>query len=197
MYEKIIDENLYEMLMKIYLVVYYIMGGVWVDYNFQLIILGCFVVGEVNFFDYGVNCLGVFVLMQGLVDGYFVFFYIVFDYFVVEICIGKIFIDSEEFVMVEVGVCSEMNKFFGNNGIKFVDQFYKELGYIMWNKVGMGCNEQGLKEVIWEIDVLCEDFYKNVFVFGLVDGMNFEFEKVMCVVDFMELGQLMVIDVLQ
>lgn len=49
--------------MMIYLVVYYIMGGVWVDYNLMIIILGCYCVGEVNFSDYGVNCLGVSVLM--------------------------------------------------------------------------------------------------------------------------------------
>lgn len=77
MYEKIIGENFYQMFMKIYLVVYYIMGGFWVDYNLEMNILGFFVMGEVNFLDYGVNCLGVFVFMQGLVDGYFVLFYII------------------------------------------------------------------------------------------------------------------------
>lgn len=83
-----------------------------------------------------------------------------------------------------------------NNGIKSVDYFYKCLGKIMWNKCGMFCNEKELKEVILEIKELCFVFWKEVKVFGFMDEMNFEFEKVMWVVDFFELGELFVKDVL-
>ena len=72
MYQKITDENPYETPMKIYPAVHYTMGGVWVDYNLQSTIPGCFVAGEANFSDHGANRLGASALMQGLADGYFV-----------------------------------------------------------------------------------------------------------------------------
>ena len=67
----------------------------------------------------------------------------------------------------------------------------------MWNKVGMGRNEQGLKEAIAEIDALRAEFYKEVYVPGSADELNPELEKALRVADFMELGQLMAMDALQ
>lgn len=93
-----------------------------------------------------------------------------------------------EFDEVEKVVKDQIVVFLNNKGIKLVDYFYKCLGYIMWNKVGMVCNEKGLMEVIEEIVVLRVEFYQDVFVLGEVNELNFELEKVFCVVDFMELG---------
>jgi succinate dehydrogenase / fumarate reductase flavoprotein subunit len=42
MYQQITNENPYETPMKIYPAVHYTMGGVWVDYNLQSTIPGCF-----------------------------------------------------------------------------------------------------------------------------------------------------------
>jgi succinate dehydrogenase / fumarate reductase, flavoprotein subunit len=67
----------------------------------------------------------------------------------------------------------------------------------MWNKVGMGRNEQGLKEAITEIDQIRKEFYADVFVPGSSDELNPELEKALRVADFMELGQLMAMDALQ
>ena len=72
MYEKITDENPYEMPMKIYPAVHYTMGGLWVDYNLMTDIPGCYAAGEANFSDHGANRLGASALMQGLADGYFI-----------------------------------------------------------------------------------------------------------------------------
>ena len=47
--KKIVDENPYELPMKIYPAVHYTMGGVWVDYNLMTSIPGCFAIGEANF----------------------------------------------------------------------------------------------------------------------------------------------------
>src|SRR5690606_14046221 len=77
MYEKIIDDNPYETPMMIYPAVHYTMGGIWVDYNLQSTIPGCYVLGEANFSDHGANRLGASALMQGLADGYFVIPYTV------------------------------------------------------------------------------------------------------------------------
>jgi succinate dehydrogenase / fumarate reductase flavoprotein subunit len=196
MYQKITDENPYETPMKIYPAVHYTMGGVWVDYNLQSTIEGCFVAGEANFSDHGANRLGASALMQGLADGYFVLPYTVSDYLANEIRTGKIATDSPEFDEAENTVKSSIEKFLSNKGTKSVDYFHKKLGLIMWNKVGMGRNEEGLKVAIEEIGALREEFYKHVFVPGSADELNPELEKALRVADLLELGQLMAVDAL-
>ena len=80
MYERITDENPYEVPMRIYPAVHYTMGGLWVDYNLMSTIPGLYVIGEANFSDHGANRLGASALMQGLADGYFVLPYTIGDY---------------------------------------------------------------------------------------------------------------------
>jgi succinate dehydrogenase / fumarate reductase flavoprotein subunit len=196
MYQKITDENPYETPMKIYPAVHYTMGGVWVDYNLQSTIEGCFVTGEANFSDHGANRLGASALMQGLADGYFVLPYTISDYLANEIRTGNIATDAPEFEAAEKEVKESIDRFLNNNGSKSVDHFHKRLGLIMWNKVGMARNEQGLKQAIEEIGLLREEFYKDVYVPGSSDEMNPELEKVMRVADLIELGQLMAVDAL-
>ena len=196
MYQKITDENPYETPMKIYPAVHYTMGGVWVDYNLQSSIEGCFVTGEANFSDHGANRLGASALMQGLADGYFVLPYTISDYLANEIRTGNIPTDAPEFEAAENEVKENIDRFLNNNGSKSVDHFHKRLGLIMWNKVGMARNAAGLNEAIEEIGLLREEFYKDVFVPGSSDEMNPELEKVMRVADLIELGQLMAVDAL-
>src|SRR6185295_9979361 len=66
MYQRITDENPYQVPMRIYPAVHYTMGGLWVDYNLMSSIPGLFVAGEANFSDHGANRLGASALMQGL-----------------------------------------------------------------------------------------------------------------------------------
>ena len=196
MYEKITDENPYETPMKIYPAVHYTMGGVWVDYNLQSTIPGCFVTGEANFSDHGANRLGASALMQGLADGYFVLPYTLSNYLADDIRTGTISTDAPEFETAEQEVKNRIQQFLNNKGTKSVDYFHKKLGLIMWNKVGMGRNEAGLKEAVDEINALREAFYADVFVPGDADEMNTELEKALRVADFIELGQLMAVDAL-
>jgi len=197
MYQKITDENPYETPMKIYPAVHYTMGGVWVDYNLMSTIPGCYVLGEANFSDHGANRLGASALMQGLADGYFVIPYTIADYLAADIRTGKIPTDSVEFDEAEKSVKERINFFVNNKGTKSVDHFHKKLGHIMWNKVGMARNVEGLREAIREIANLREEFYKDVFVPGTADELNPELEKAGRVADFLELGQLMAMDALQ
>jgi succinate dehydrogenase / fumarate reductase flavoprotein subunit len=197
MYQKITDENPYETPMKIYPAVHYTMGGVWVDYNLQSTIPGCFVTGEANFSDHGANRLGASALMQGLADGYFVLPYTISNYLADEIRTGKISTDSPEFNEAETRVKELINTFLANNGTKSVDYFHKKLGLIMWNKVGMGRNEKGLNEAIAELAELKAEFNKDVYVPGSADELNPQLEKALRVADLIELGQLMAMDALQ
>lgn len=196
MYEKIVDDNPYETPMKIYPAVHYTMGGVWVDYNLMTTIPGCYAAGEANFSDHGANRLGASALMQGLADGYFVLPYTIGDYLSGDIRTGAIPTDSPEFDEAEKNVKDRIDFFINNNGSKSVDYFHKKLGKIMWNKVGMARNEEGLRSAMKEIAELREEFWKDVRVPGSADSFNQELEKAGRVADFLELGELMALDAL-
>jgi succinate dehydrogenase / fumarate reductase flavoprotein subunit len=196
MYEKIVDENPYLTPMMIYPAVHYTMGGLWVDYNLMTTIEGCYAIGEANFSDHGANRLGASALMQGLADGYFVLPYTIGDYLAKDIRTGKISTDLPEFVEAENNVRAQLERFMNNNGTHTVDHFHKRLGKIMWDKVGMARNAQGLTEAIEEIAALREEFYRDVKVPGEMYGFNQELEKAMRVADFLELGELFAKDAL-
>ena len=196
MYYKITDEDPYTMPMKIYPAVHYTMGGVWVDYNLMSTIEGCYVAGEANFSDHGANRLGASALMQGLADGYFVLPYTIADYLADDIRTGEINTDSPEFAAAEQETADRMNRLVNIKGTKSVDHFHKQLGKIMWDKVGMARNEQGLKEAISEIQAVRAEFYQDVRIPGNVNEYNQELDKANRVADFLELGELMALDAL-
>ncbi|WP_108803279.1 fumarate reductase/succinate dehydrogenase flavoprotein subunit [Aquimarina sp. Aq107] len=196
MYEKIVDENPYKTPMMIYPAVHYTMGGLWVDYNLQTTVPGCYAAGEANFSDHGANRLGASALMQGLADGYFVLPYTIGDYLSHDIRTGKIPTDTPEFDQAEKDVKDRIEKLMAGSGEHSVDYYHKKLGKIMWNKCGMSRNEKGLKEAIDEIAALREDFWKNVKVPGDANSMNPELEKAGRVADFLELGELFAKDAL-
>ncbi|MEQ9583231.1 MAG: fumarate reductase/succinate dehydrogenase flavoprotein subunit, partial [Arenibacter sp.] len=177
MYEKIVDENPYKTPMKIYPAVHYTMGGLWVDYNLQTTIEGCYAAGEANFSDHGANRLGASALMQGLADGYFVLPYTIGDYLSKDIRTGKIPTDSPEFDSVEKEVRDRIAKLKAGKGTHSVDYYHKKLGKIMWNKCGMSRNAKELQEAIDEISDLRADFWENVNVPGSPDTKNQELEK--------------------
>ena len=194
MYEKIVAENPYKTPMMIYPATHYTMGGIWVDYNLMTTIPGCYAIGEANFSDHGANRLGASALMQGLADGYFVLPYTIGDYLAADIRTGKIPTDTPEFDEAERIVKERLAYFINNKGTHSVDYFHKKLGKVMWDKVGMARNAEGLKEAIKEIR---EDFWKNVKVPGELTGMNVELEKAGRVADFLELGELFAKDALE
>ncbi|MEW7289225.1 fumarate reductase/succinate dehydrogenase flavoprotein subunit [Aquimarina sp. 2304DJ70-9] len=196
MYEKIVDENPYKTPMMIYPAVHYTMGGLWVDYNLQTTIPGCYAAGEANFSDHGANRLGASALMQGLADGYFVLPYTIGDYLSNDIRTGKIPTDTPEFDEAEKHVKDRIEKLMGGSGQHSVDYYHKKLGKIMWNKCGMSRNEKDLKSAIDEIAELREDFWKNVKVPGNANSMNPELEKAGRVADFLELGEVFAKDAL-
>lgn len=195
MYAKIAGENPYKEPMRIYPAVHYTMGGVWVDYDLQSTVPGLFVLGEANFSDHGANRLGASALMQGLADGYFVIPYTLGDY-IAGNEIGKVDSSHEAFEKAEQESVERINKLLKSRGNKTVLDYHRELGKIMWDKVGMSRTEAGLKEAIEQIRALKEDFWKNVYVPGEQSTFNKYLEYACRVADFLELGELMAIDAL-
>lgn len=196
MYEKITGENPYVDPMRIYPAVHYTMGGLWVDYELMTTVPGLYSLGEANFSDHGANRLGASALMQGLADGYFVIPYTMGNYLADDIRTKAIPVDHPAFVEAEKAVSDRINRLMGIKGSRTVESFHKRLGKIMWDKCGMARNEQGLKEAIEEIRQLKQEFWSDVMIPGVIDGMNPELDKANRVADFIELGELMCIDAL-
>ncbi len=132
MYEKITDENPYEVPMKIYPAVHYTMGGLWVDYNLMSNIEGLFVIGEANFSDHGANRLGASALMQGLADGYFVIPYTIGGYFASN-KFDNLDTNHPAFVDSEKRSSEFFDKLLKIKGTKPADYFHKKLGQVMWD----------------------------------------------------------------
>lgn len=196
MYERITAENPYQVPMRIYPAVHYTMGGLWVDYNLMSTIPGLHVLGEANFSDHGANRLGASALMQGLADGYFIIPYTI-GHYLASNKFEKIDTNHDAFKEAKDATQKNIDQLFSIKGNKTVDDFHKALGHVMWEKVGMGRNEKGLKEALNEIPKIREEFYQNVKVSGEKNNMNPELEKAMRVADFLELGELMAQDALE
>ncbi len=195
MYERITGENPFEVPMRIYPAVHYVMGGLWVDYDLQSTIPGLFVTGEANFSDHGANRLGASALMQGLADGYFVLPHTIRDY-LADGPFEEITEDHPAVVEARESVKGRIDHFLSVNGTRSVDSYHRELGNIMWEYCGMERTETGLKKAIDLIRSLKDDFYRNVKVLGGAQTLNQSLEKAGRVADFFELGELMCIDAL-
>ena len=96
----------------------------------------------------------------------------------------------------EKKVKDTINKLLSIKGQKSVDDIHMALGHIMWDKCGMSRNAKGLRQAISDIRALKKEFWQNVYVPGTAEEFNPELEKAGRVADFLELGELMVIDAL-
>ncbi|HEX8202094.1 MAG TPA: fumarate reductase/succinate dehydrogenase flavoprotein subunit [Isosphaeraceae bacterium] len=196
MYERITDEDPYQVPMRIYPATHYTMGGLWVDYHLMSTIPGLFVLGEANFSDHGANRLGASALMQGLADGYFIIPYTLSNYFA-STKFAKVGTDHAAFRDAEAFVAERTRRLLGIGGRRTVDTFHRALGRIMWDYCGMARTEQGLKTALEKIPALREEFWRDVRVLGDGDNINQSLEKAGRVADFLELGELMCLDALE
>ncbi|WP_216699570.1 fumarate reductase/succinate dehydrogenase flavoprotein subunit [Arthrobacter sp. PAMC 25486] len=196
MYQKITDEDPYQVPMRIYPAVHYTMGGLWVDYDLASSIPGLFVIGEANFSDHGANRLGASALMQGLADGYFILPNTIGDYLAKTQPSGVVDESHPEVVATMEEVRERINTLLSINGERTVDSFHKELGAIVWEYCGMERNAEGLVHAVALIRALREEFWSNLKVTGSNEELNQSLERAGRVADFFGLAELMCIDAL-
>jgi succinate dehydrogenase / fumarate reductase flavoprotein subunit len=196
MYQNITGEDPLKQPMRIFPAVHYTMGGLWVDYELMTTVPGLYALGEANFSDHGANRLGASALMQGLADGYFVIPYTIGNYLSGEIFTKSIPTDHPAFAEAENNVRERINTLKNNGGKTPVDEFHKQLGKIMWEYCGMARNAEGLTKARQMIQTLKADFWNDARITGEINEFNPELDKAMRVADFLELGELMVVDAL-
>jgi len=196
LYEKITGESPYEQPMKIYPAGHYTMGGLWVDYNLMTTIPGLYAIGEANFSDHGANRLGASALMQGSGDGYFILPITINDYLADEIQTPKISTDLPEFHDAEQEARGRIEKLMNIKGKTSPLAFHKKLGRIMWDRAGMVRNNEGLKKGIEEVNLLEDEFYKDLNITGSTESMNQTLERALRVAASFEIARLIIYDAL-
>jgi succinate dehydrogenase / fumarate reductase flavoprotein subunit len=196
MYERITGEDPYSSPMRIYPASHYTMGGLWVDYNLQTSIPGCFAIGEANFSDHGANRLGASALMQGLADGYFVLPYTIGEHLAGQLGDDPVATNHDVFKAAEKEVEDQTKRFLSIGGTRSVDFFHRELGKIVWDYCGMSRNRNGLEKALAEIPALKKEFWDDVRVLGDDRTTNQSLERAGRVADFFELAETMCRDAL-
>lgn len=195
MYERITDENPYDVPMRIYPAAHYTMGGLWVDYNLMSNIPGLHVLGEANFSDHGANRLGASALMQGLADGYFVIPYTIGHYFATAKQ-PKVTTDHPEFRKAEAEAADRIKHLLRLKGKRTVASIHRELGKLMWDNAGMARSAESLKHALQVIPSLREEFWNNAIVVGENENLNIALERAGRVADFLEFAELLCHDAL-
>ena len=195
MYTKITDEDPYTVPMRIYPAIHYTMGGLWVDYNLMSTIPGLHVLGEANFSDHGANRLGASALMQGLADGYFVIPYTLANY-LGSTMFPPVTTEHDAFNQAEASVRAHIDRLLSVKGSKTPRQLHRELGAVLWDDVGMGRNEAGLRKALARIPQLRDEFWHNVSVPGPHSTLNKNLEYAGRVADYLEFAELLATDAL-
>ncbi|MCJ7616021.1 MAG: fumarate reductase/succinate dehydrogenase flavoprotein subunit, partial [Desulfobacterales bacterium] len=91
-------------------------------------------------------------------------------------------------------VNSRINKLLSIKGKRTVDDLHRELGRVLWDYCGMARNENGLLKAKKLVQQLREEFWENIIVPGSERDFNQSLEKAGRLADFLELGELMIID---
>jgi succinate dehydrogenase / fumarate reductase flavoprotein subunit len=196
MYQKITDDNPYEVPMRIFPAVHYTMGGLWVDYNLMSTIPGLHVLGEANFSDHGANRLGASALMQGLADGYFVIPYTLAHY-LASTSLPKVTAEHDAFVEAASNAQAQITRLLSVKGSKTPRELHRQLGRVLWDYVGMSRTAEGLKKALTEIPTLRDEFWQNVSVPGETSNMNKNLEYAGRVADYLEFAELLALDALE
>ncbi|MDW5594979.1 fumarate reductase/succinate dehydrogenase flavoprotein subunit [Conexibacter stalactiti] len=195
MYSRITAEDPYETPMMIYPAPHYAMGGLWVDYELQTTIPGCFAIGEANFSDHGANRLGASAMMQCLADGYFIAPHTVTNH----IARQSTKVDERHAAFDETldEVRGRIDRLMNVGGTTAPQVIHRELGNVMLDKCGMSRDAEGLTHAIERIHEIRDEFWNDVRVDGRPDQLNQSLELAGRVADFIELAEVMCMDALR
>ena len=135
--------------------------------------------------------------MQGLADGYFVAPSTVPGYLAGLLGETPLETDHQVFKDSLAETDGRVERLMSVKGKHSVDHYHRELGKVVWDKIGMSRNEKDLKSALTDIPEIREAFWSDVKVLGSADTFNPSLEKALRVADFMELAELKARDALE
>ena len=104
--------------------------------------------------------------------------------------------DHKAFAEASGDVAGRTKKLLAVKGKRTAQDFHRELGRILWDKVGMSRNAKGLKEAISRIPEVRAEFWRSVSVTATGEEFNSTLERAGRVADFLEFGELLAKDAL-
>ena len=153
-----------------------------------------FATGECNFSDHGANRLGASALYAGIGGWIFCTRHIQLVIFKRYLYPLQINTNQEAFEEAERNVREQLQKLLAIKGKQTVEDLHKKLvkscGNIWYVAMPLDWTARTM------IRELRDEFWRDVHVPGSIDEFNPELEKAMRVADFIELGELMVVDAL-
>lgn len=172
------------------------MGGLWVDFDQMSTIPGLFVGGEASNNYHGANRLGANSLLSASVDGWFVLPLSIPNYLAGFVGKKPLSTDSLEAKQAVHDVEERINRFCSIGGTHRPEWFHRKLGDILYAGCGVSRDEAGLLEALAAVRDLREEFWRDLKVVGGPERLNQELEKAGRVADFIELGEIMILDAL-
>ncbi|MDR3201572.1 MAG: fumarate reductase/succinate dehydrogenase flavoprotein subunit [Bifidobacteriaceae bacterium] len=196
MYQEQTGENPFETPMRIAPSVHFTMGGLWSDYDQMTSIPGLFVGGECGWGYHGANRLGANSLLSGCVDGWFTLPYSVPNYLAPLLGSERLPAGDPAVRDAIAGVEARLDRLVRNDGRHGPDHFAEKLGAILDRYASVSRDPETLAAAVGEIRALRDEFWRDVKVIGSGDRFNQELEAAGRVADYLELGELLVIDAL-
>jgi succinate dehydrogenase / fumarate reductase flavoprotein subunit len=134
--------------------------------------------------------------MQGLADGYFVAPATVPNYLAGG-SLPAVSADHDAFAEAESAVRAKIDRLIGVKGKRTPREIHRTLGKLLWDKVGMGRTDAGLKEALTQIPALRDEFWQTVSVPSSGAEMSQILEYAGRVADYLDLGELIALEALE
>ncbi|MCT1684783.1 fumarate reductase/succinate dehydrogenase flavoprotein subunit [Corynebacterium appendicis] len=198
MYEDSIGEDPYEVPMRIAPTVHFTMGGLWTDFNEMTSIDGLFAAGECSWTYHGANRLGANSLLSASVDGWFTLPFTVPNFLAGHLNEEVLSLEAEE-VSAAVARSQELiDRLMNIHGAEphGPDYYHEKLGAILYESCGVSRNVELMEKGLKAVRELRRDFWANVNIPGEAMDMNQTLENAIRVADYINLGELMIIDAL-
>ena len=198
MYEDSIGEDPYEVPMRIAPTVHFTMGGLWTDFNEMTSIDGLFAAGECSWTYHGANRLGANSLLSASVDGWFTLPFTVPNYLAGHLNEEALSLEAPEVTAAVTRSQEHIDRLMNIEGSDphGPDHYHEQLGAILYESCGVSRNVELMEKGLKAVRELRRDFWANVNIPGDAMDMNQTLENAIRVADYINLGELMIIDAL-
>src|SRR5262249_50100216 len=131
-------------------------------------------------------------------DGYFIIPYTMGHYLATSgAALKPVPADHAEFKRCEAEVNGRIKRLLAVKGKHSAEMFWRQLGKVMWDYVGMARGDASLKKALGEIPAVRERFWGEVRVPGDDQDLNQALEQAGRIADFLEFAELLAHDALE